>query len=474
MSDLPKRAAVYCRISSDPTHQALGVARQEEDCRKRAAELGWTVGESYVDNDVSAYKGKRRPRYEAMLEDLEAGVVDGVIAWHADRLYRRMGDLLLFIDIIEKVGAPVQTVTSGDLDLTSGDGRLVAKIVAATAEHESDRKRERARRKHEELARAGKGSGGGTRPFGFEEDRVTLRQEEAELVRTASARILAGGTIRGLCREWNEQGISTVRGGRWTPAVLKRILTSARIAGWREYKGEMVAEAEWAAIVSLAELEGLRRILDDPARLTRKSSRKYLLTGGLAKCGLCGANLVARPKSDRQPCYVCASDQGGCGKIRCLAEPLEGAVEEMVRRALDGPELWRAIDQAGEDGGEGELLKEIHADKARLVELAEDYYVHEALTKPAFFNAREKLEKRLAGNEAELGQRAGNRALEAVQRRTGDLAPLWEELTLDSRRALVAAVLDHVAVGPAIKGQNFFNPARLAPVWRFGTTSVPA
>jgi len=33
----------------------LGVTRQLEDCRKLAADRGWSVGDEYVDNDVSAF-----------------------------------------------------------------------------------------------------------------------------------------------------------------------------------------------------------------------------------------------------------------------------------------------------------------------------------------------------------------------------------------------------------------------------------
>mgnify|MGYP000662091434 CR=1 FL=1 len=63
------RTAIYARISSDDG-TALGVARQVEDCRKLAAELGWQVVDEYEDNDVSAYSGKkRRPAYEAMLAE---------------------------------------------------------------------------------------------------------------------------------------------------------------------------------------------------------------------------------------------------------------------------------------------------------------------------------------------------------------------------------------------------------------------
>jgi DNA invertase Pin-like site-specific DNA recombinase len=49
-------AAVYLRISSDPTGQQLGVTRQREDCLRLCTEKGWTPTE-YVDNDVSASSG---------------------------------------------------------------------------------------------------------------------------------------------------------------------------------------------------------------------------------------------------------------------------------------------------------------------------------------------------------------------------------------------------------------------------------
>ncbi|MCH6470957.1 recombinase family protein [Sinomonas terrae] len=59
----PRSAAIYARISSDQTGEGLGVQRQLEDCRKLAAERGWIVGEEYVDNDLSAFKGKARPEF---------------------------------------------------------------------------------------------------------------------------------------------------------------------------------------------------------------------------------------------------------------------------------------------------------------------------------------------------------------------------------------------------------------------------
>src|SRR5690606_34296832 len=95
----PRAAAIYCRISRDQRGEGLGVARQEEMCRKLAAEKGWPVVDVYVDNDLSAYSGSRRPAYERMLADLESGAIDAVLVVDQDRLTRRPSELEAFIEL---------------------------------------------------------------------------------------------------------------------------------------------------------------------------------------------------------------------------------------------------------------------------------------------------------------------------------------------------------------------------------------
>ena len=127
-------AAVYARISSDQDGTALGVKRQIEDCRKLADELGWVVAEEYVDNDISAYSGKKRPAYEAMLLDLAEGRRDAVIVYHADRLTRRPIELEQFLEVVGAAGVRnVRFVAGGDLDVGNGDGLLVLRLLSAVA-----------------------------------------------------------------------------------------------------------------------------------------------------------------------------------------------------------------------------------------------------------------------------------------------------------------------------------------------------
>ena len=140
----------------------MAVKRQLADCRAEAERLGWTVTQEYVDDDVSAYSGKPRPAYERMLADLADGRIDAIIAWHIDRLYRRPLDLEELLRVCASVGVTDLRTVSGAFDLATGDGMLVARMLAAVAANESDSKRRRGRRKMQEIAEAGKAHGGGT------------------------------------------------------------------------------------------------------------------------------------------------------------------------------------------------------------------------------------------------------------------------------------------------------------------------
>ena len=65
------RVGIYARISLD-RRDGEGAARQLADCRELAKSRGWTDIAEYVDNDISAYSGRRRPEYERLLDDLRA------------------------------------------------------------------------------------------------------------------------------------------------------------------------------------------------------------------------------------------------------------------------------------------------------------------------------------------------------------------------------------------------------------------
>jgi site-specific DNA recombinase len=135
-----RSVAVYARIASDQDGTALGVTRQLRDCRKVAADRGWTMGDEYVDNDVSAFKDRRRPQYARMVTDLHDGLRDAVIVYNLDRLTRRPKELEEFVDVCAAAGVRELATVTADIDLGNDDGLFMARIFAAFAAKESGRR----------------------------------------------------------------------------------------------------------------------------------------------------------------------------------------------------------------------------------------------------------------------------------------------------------------------------------------------
>jgi DNA invertase Pin-like site-specific DNA recombinase len=144
---------------------------RSKDCRQLAARRGDRITRIYTDNDFSASNGKRRPDYERLLEQIRAGNHDGVIVWDLDRLHRQPKELEEFIDLADRFGLQLANV-GGDVDLSTPQGRMVARIKGAVAKHETEQLARRVRRKHLELAEAGKDAGG-PRPYGYLSDHHT-------------------------------------------------------------------------------------------------------------------------------------------------------------------------------------------------------------------------------------------------------------------------------------------------------------
>ena len=457
------RAGVYARISSDREGDNLAVGRQLKDCEALADRKDWAIVERYVDADISAYRGKLRPQYRRMVEDIESGRIGAVVVYHADRLHRHPRELEDFIDLCQRMGTQLATV-SGDVDLGTHEGQLIARIQGAVARKESDDKSRRISRKHEELAEEGKPSGGGSRPFGYEDDKVTIREDEAEIVRELTRRVLAGDSLKALEREYSARGVTTAQGKAWTTQGIRTLLLSPRISGQRQHKGEIVATAVWPGIISVRDGEKVRAKLLDPDRRTNRAGRRYLLPRVL-RCSQCHARLHSRPRDDGTRRYVCSKQFGGCGSITVLADHVELYVSEMVLHRLASPLLPEAITRVPDDAEGSEWQKEADQAQAQLDELAVMWGAGE-VTRSEWQKARAPIERRLDTARKKLAQQNRQTAILPFIGDAKRVRNEWPSMTLSRQAEIVRAVVEYVDVLPARRGYNRFDPDRLAVVWR--------
>jgi len=462
----PTAAAVYCRISLDKTGEGLGVARQEELCRRLATDKGWTVAEVYVDGSTSAFNGADRPGYERMKGDLEARLRDGVICVDLDRLTRRPVELEEFIELADRLGIALANV-SGNIDLSTSPGRLHARLMGAVAREESEHKAERVSREAEQAARRGIPRGS-RRPFGWEADRTTIRPDEADLIREAARRVLAGETVPSVARDWNHRGIPSPQGGRygWSATTLTGVLRNPRLAGLRTYKGEIVADGQWQPILDRAQWETLAARIRRVARPGRPSTH---LLSGIARCGRCGGPLWTSwrkdPNGGRVARYACVSRPGqpGCGQLTVVAAPLDQLIRDAVILALTGPELAKTLAaHRGDDEAEAQAARDLADAESRREETAAMYAAAQ-ITRREWSTIRQVTDQRIADATRLLNRRRGPLADLPVDQTA--LRQAWDTATIDWRRALIGAVIETLTVRPVDRPTNTFDPTRIHITW---------
>jgi site-specific DNA recombinase len=461
-----RAAAIYARISSDQTGDGLGVTRQLEDCRRLAAERGWPVAHEYVDNDISAYRGKDRPQYAQMLTDIEAGRVDAVIAYHQDRLTRRPMEWEQFVELCDRAGVEQLATVTSDINFGNDNGMLVARITAAVAANESARKSARIKRKIQQNVEQGKPNGGAHRPFGYEADRMTVRESEAEIIRQLVARFLAGESVRSLVTWMNAQQIPTMFGAQeWRTPTLRQILAGGRIAGLRDHHGAPAGPAAWPAIISLEQHEQVLAMFKSKQRTGRRAPRRYLLSG-LLRCGKCGNRLYSSPRNDRRR-YVCISgpDHGGCGKLTVVAQPLEEWIAAAVLMRLDTAEMADTLaGRTAADERHGTLVTSITGAQSRMNELAEMFGAGE-ISRAELLAARKTAEAIIVDAQRQLDQITGTHALDGLVGNGAALMASWDTLNLDRQHAIVRAVIEHATILPGQPGARSLDPSRVVPTW---------
>ncbi|MFB9383290.1 recombinase family protein [Pseudonocardia petroleophila] len=375
------RVAIYLRISDDRRGLEEGVDRQREDCLRRASIEGWDTAHVYSDNDVGAstHSKKPRPGYASMLAAARRGEFSVILAYSNSRLTRRTRELDDLIDLYKDTGVRICTIVSGDDDLDTADGRMVAHIKASVDAAEAERTAERVTRAARQRAERG-GNHGGYRPFGWNLD-GTPREPEFSALRDGILAVTRGASIRSVAKAWDAAGLPPTGTAKlWTPSITstRNALTRWRNAGIRVHRGQPLFDAPQLCepAVTRDELEELLHHLDDRRRRTNGGRvAQSALLGSLADCGHCGAPLrastheISQFNPNRVGTYRCSPR--GCVTIRRAS--LDEAVIEVVLAELLSADLTVLADSAEDRARLVWLRAQLAELAAREAGMAADY-----------------------------------------------------------------------------------------------------
>ncbi len=446
---LPTQALAIVRISDDPEERAVGVGRQEQDCRALADRLGWTIGEVIVENDTSAYKTKvrrnldglperatLRPEYRRALQLLHTGAADGLVVYDIDRLARQMRDLEALIDVVQARGVPVVSVT-GSLDVSTSAGQTMSRVLVSMANKSSQDTARRVSRAALQRAQAGTPKTDGFRAYGYDRE-MQVVPDEAAVVREVAERILAGDPVRAIANDLNARGIPPMRAAAWRNPAVKSIVRKPSVAGLRSYSPTsdqatataFMVDGTWQPILDRDTWEAVCAVLEDRGGQRKRIADKYLLSG-IATCGACGEPMYVGGNAHGPKHYRC----NACAKVSRSMSWTDERVVAVVKELLDRPEVRSARAQAsGARPARG--LAELVALRERRQQLLRDFALD--VTADDLRAMLGAVDDRIAALEAEGAAFDGAAAL--VKAREFDALPVYRKREI-IRRLVAVTVL---------------------------------
>ncbi len=358
---------LYCRKSSEEEdRQIQSIDSQERElARLFGAQDGIEISENLTEAQSAMTPG--RPIFSGLLDRIERGEAEGIIAWAPDRLARNSvdgGRVIYLLDTGKLKDLKFATFTFEN----TPSGKFMLSILFGQSKYYSDALSENVRRgirtKIENgwlpnMAKIGYLNDQATKTIVADPVRLPLIRELWELT-------LTGAYSRRRIREiMTERGLRTLprkrEGGQpISLSAVYKILTSPFYAGLILWKGRLYP-GKHPAIVTMDEFEAVQRILGRPTQ-ARPKKLEFAFTG-LIRCGECGFSVTAEEKVNRYGSrylyYHCSKRRLDyrCRQRSLEREKVEEQIERFLERLTIHPDLHDyALEMAEQDEAEASQL----------------------------------------------------------------------------------------------------------------------
>lgn len=455
---------------------------QDQECRRKAAEVGYDREPAYVLTEMESGAFMDRPALEEMLRIVKAALVSLVVIFNPDRLARDPLHLLTIMRIFAEAGVRLEFV-HGSSD-NSPEGELLAFCMGWAAQRERIVFAQRSMLAKETVARSGRmPTGMGPGIYGYDYNpatkTMTVNEAEAQVVVTIFQWASDGSNVHAIAVKLNDLKIPTKTGRKWSREGLKRILKNTAYYGVQYYRkrrhrkiGPKKVEVTYRPIeeaipihdfappiISKELYDRVQERLNNPqSRRGQKQGNQYLLTGFL-QCELCDSPVTGAMKAKETRYYRCIGAINRPERPRIcnalyIRDQMEEVVWNMVEEVIRDPEIMiRDVEQhvAHGDGNLEEeankLRREIAAnenEQRQLIRLSgkeeidQDILLSESARLKLLCD--DKKQKLRALEEQQRNQRAATEARDQITEYCGRMAENLENLDFEGKRAVLSAL----------------------------------
>ncbi|MDF4639620.1 recombinase family protein [Vibrio parahaemolyticus] len=495
------KLVAYIRISSHgQKDKGDSLDGQRQYIKSWALTGKHTIKKWYIDEAVSAFKGKRL-NFELMLDELDSGLVqaDAVIVYSLSRFSRNLVTQLNATKTLEKLGMSLLSA-SESLPNSPDDKYLVVTMLGLINEHQSRQNSRVVSDRLRDTARKGFYTGGPI-PFGYnaitvsgdtskKRKKLVVNHQESPVVKLIFELAEKGTNgkgfgVKNIAVHLNKNGYSN-RGKKWNKNSVCNILNN------RVYMGEFLfgkskpnklgderIVVKVPSIVSSSKFERVRQYVEERALSNTgiKSARSNSLLTGVLTCPIChGSMRVTHGKSGKYKYYQCSQQvmysPDSCSFKRIRKEEADKLIiESLINRIFTEQNLSEIYLQTRN------LLKErvaknrmeltslsqrIGSEKSRANHLIELISEHKIEATKVVSDTLKKHSDQIAHLEEELARKkissslpVKNFGMEKIKQFTHDVHSYIKKADEASLKQLILATIDKVYTIPEKKKLTF-------------------
>ncbi len=233
--DVPRRVAVYVRVSTDNIQQTSSYELQKNYYEEYVnAHERWTLVEIYADEGISGTSLMHREAFQRMIEDCKAGKIDLILTKSVSRFSRNIVDCIKTLDELKSLKEPVGVFFETEhIFSLNNDSEMSISFTATMAQEESHIKSNIMNVSVE--MRFSRGICLTPVLLGYDHDddgKLIINETEALTVRLIFFMYLYGHSCQQIAKTLTELGRFTKKGNNvWNSGSILEILKNERYCG---------------------------------------------------------------------------------------------------------------------------------------------------------------------------------------------------------------------------------------------------
>lgn len=350
------RYALYVRKSTDDKErQQRSVDDQIAECEELAAKLGITLVKPYYRDDGSAKipDNPKRDQFYKLLNDIRSEKIDGIMAWHPDRLARNMQDGGLIFGLLDS--QHIQDLKFVTHYFTNdASGRMLLGISFTLSTYYSANLSQNVKRGHRRAFKEGKSSGTPKHGYIRTEEGIYMPDgKNYDLIVEAWQLRKGGMGLREIAEYINDQGYGRIIKSKRSKRFGKKVTLTYQILSelfkdpfyygmlFQANKTIDLRDAyDFKPAVSegdFNEVQRLTRAIKSP--LVENRGKAFLPLRGIIQCSFCHRNMGPAPSKSRDGSrylyYRCTNVSCDRKKKSVRAKVVFDYITDLLQEGLD-------------------------------------------------------------------------------------------------------------------------------------------